>query len=341
MLDGRVQIERIDARDLDLDTADAMAAVSNAANLADGVGLPPLTGPGLLTYLQLQSDGTPVEGVWVARRSDGSIAGRAALQLPRHENTDSAYLRGAVHPEERRRGVGRALLDAARTLAREEGRTKVYTGSFDGSPGHLALPALGFVPLGTVDAVRRIDLAAHSPAERQRWYDEARTRAGDYELVRVQGPTPPDLVDDLVTLHEAINDAPLDDPDMEDDVWSADRVHAYDRAMAGRHQTVYRVLARHRTTGEWAGMSLLCVDEFAPSVGLQEDTSVVRAHRGHRLGLLMKVDMLRWLADERPEVTSTITWNATSNHHMIAVNEALGAAVVTRHTNHRLDLEQP
>ena len=91
---------------------------------------------------------------------------------------------------------------------------------------------------------------------------------------------------------------------------------------------VYRVLARHRTSREWAGISMLCVDEFAPTVAFQEDTSVVRAHRGHRLGLLMKADMLRWISQERPEVTAADTWNATNNHHMIAVNERLGATVI-------------
>ena len=96
------------------------------------------------------------------------------------------------------------------------------------------------------------------------------------------------------------------------------------------------VLARHRTSGEWAGLSMLCVDEFAPTVAFQEDTSVVRAHRGHRLGLLMKADMLRWISQERPEVTAADTWNATNNHHMIAVNERLGATVIAHNQTYRL-----
>ena len=82
-------------------------------------------------------------------------------------------------------------------------------------------------------------------------------------------------------------------------------------------------------------MSLLCVDEFAPSVAAQEDTSVVRTHRGHRLGLLMKVDMERWIAEQRPEVVATETWNATDNHHMIAVNERLGCRVVAQQAGYR------
>lgn len=124
-------------------------------------------------------------------------------------------------------------------------------------------------------------------------------------------------------LHEAINDAPADEG-VEPDVWDADRVRAYDASMVDRRQTTYRVLARHRPTGEWAGMSLLCVDEFSPSIAHQEDTNVVRAHRGHRLGLALKCELATWLRHERPEVQATDTWNAVDNHHMIAVNERLG-----------------
>jgi GNAT superfamily N-acetyltransferase len=340
VLNGRVHIERLTPSDLDLDPAEEAAGVFNAAQEADGVGLPPRSGPSMLKYLQLQSDGTPVDGLWVAR-SEGRMVAGAILQLPRLENTDSALLRGAVLPEARRQGFGRALVDEALGLARDAGRHKVYSGAFDGSPGGTALAAMGFVSLGTVDAVRRVELGIDSATRWKQLYDDASARAGDYELLRLVGPTPPDMLESLVGLHEAINDAPPDDPDLEGDRWSTDRVTAYDRAMAGRSQTVYRVLARRRASGEWAGMSMLCVDEFSPSVAFQEDTSVVRKHRGHRLGLLMKADMLRWLSQERPEVGATITWNATSNHHMIAVNEMLGATVVARHANYRKDLERP
>lgn len=338
MLNGPVDIERIDPLDLDLDTADQIANLTNLANQADGVGLPEQTGPASLKFLQLQSEGRPVDALWLARTPDGRLVGRASMALPHQENTDTARLRGMVLPEARGRGFGRALLEAAVALAAESGRQKVYSGVFEGTVGGPALTAMGFTPLGSTDVIRRVDLHA-GPGDRwRRLYDEAFDHAADYELVHMVGPTPTDMLEDLVVLHAAINDAPLDDPDMEGDAWSAERVSAYDNAMAGRSQTVYRVLARHRASGEWAGMSMLCVDEFSPTIAFQEDTSVVRQHRGHRLGLLMKADMLRWLSEERPEVGATDTWNAATNHHMIAVNERLGATVVARHSNYRLDL---
>lgn len=333
---GRVDIERIDPLDLDLDTADEMAAVEAASLDAAGLDLPRPVGPSRLKLLQLRSNNRPVAGVWLARE-DGRVIGYATTHLPVEDNTDAAHLNGVVHPSDRRRGVGRALLDVALGLAREEGRKKVYAGAFrDGSSGR-ALEAMGFTSDGLgVNAIRRVDLHTAPHGLWERLYDEAAERASGYELVHVVGPTPDELLDDMVTLHAAINDAPLDDPDAEEDHWDADRVRSYDAAMAGRRQTVYRTLARHVATGEWAGISMLCVDEFNPSVAFQEDTSVVRAHRGHRLGLLMKADMLRWISDERPEVAATTTWNATTNHHMIAVNERLGARLVAEHETYRL-----
>jgi len=336
VLNEPVDIQRVDPLDLDLDTADEMAAIDRASTEAGGLDIPVPVGPSKLKALQLGSNSRPVAGLWLAR-AEGALVGFATAHFPVEDNTDSAHLRGTVRPEVRRRGVGRALLTTVLDLTRAEDRKKVYAGTWQGGPGGPALEAMGFSSEGLgVSAVRRVDLHDAPHGLWQRLYDEALGHAADYELVHMVGPTPDHLVEDMVGLHAAINDAPLEDPEAEADHWDADRVRAYDNAMAGRRQTVYRVLARHRRSGEWAGLSMLCVDEFNPTVAFQEDTSVVRAHRGHRLGLLMKADMLRWISQERPEVTAADTWNATNNHHMIAVNERLGATVVAHNQTYRL-----
>ena len=330
-------IDRVNPLDLDLETAEELAEIDRASLEAAGLDLPAPVGPSKLTSLQLQSDCRPVDGLWLARDDDGRVIGHVALELPRRDNTDTAHLRGTVHPAARRRGVGRALLEQAMSTARDVGRPKVYSGAYEGSDGLPALTKLGFSSTGLgVNAVRRLDVHGAHAGLWDRLYAETLAHASEYELVHQVGPTPEDLIDGMVTLHEAITDAPLDDPELEDDSWDADRVLSYDRAMAGRRQSVYRTMARHKETGDWAGLSMLCVDEFSPAIAFQEDTSVVRAHRGHRLGVLMKTDMLRWISQERPEVSATDTWNATTNHHMIAVNEKLGATVVARHVSFRL-----
>jgi hypothetical protein len=57
---------------------------------------------------------------------------------------------------------------------------------------------------------------------------------------------------------------------------------------------------------------------------VQGDTIVLREHRGHRLGMLLKLanlDHLQRLAPGHPSVT---TYNAEENRHMLSVNEDVG-----------------
>ena len=62
-----------------------------------------------------------------------------------------------------------------------------------------------------------------------------------------------------------------------------------------------------------------------PTRAGQGDTAVHRDHRGHRLGLLLKIEMMRWLAEVEPQITEIIdTWNNADNRYMIDVNEAIG-----------------
>ena len=124
-------------------------------------------------------------------------------------------------------------------------------------------------------------------------YLDAQAAASSYELFRIFGHTPPDMLHAVAQMTAAINDAPTDDLDIEDEVFSQERILAYENAQQARGNRFYGVVARHRETGELAGHSVVAVEADRPAIGDQHDTSVVRAHRGHRLGLLVKAEVLR------------------------------------------------
>ena len=314
-----MRIERIDPTELDLDVAEEIAALRRTA-LAD-VDVAQETGPTLLLSITVGS-GEPVDQQVLLARDGADLVGWAWATEPRREYTDTAFVAGCVAPGHRGRGIGRALLD---TVCAGTGRTRVRTRAWEGTPGASVLPGWGFTRSVT-HAVRRLRLDDPDPG----WAGlrrEAEAAATDYEVVRRKGPTPVHQLPEMVALREAINDAP---DALEYESYPTERIAAYEQALERRRQTQYAVVARHRATGEPAGITLCAVDEFSPSVAHQEDTSVVRAHRGHRLGLLLKLDMIDWLRDERPEVTATETWNDVRNHHMIAVNERLGLREVAR-----------
>jgi hypothetical protein len=56
----------------------------------------------------------------------------------------------------------------------------------------------------------------------------------------------------------------------------------------------------------------------------QHNTIVLKEHRGHRLGMLLKVANIRRLQSMAPGHPSIITFNAEENRHMLDVNEAVG-----------------
>jgi GNAT superfamily N-acetyltransferase len=330
-----MELQIVGPSELDWDVADQMSALTLLSVEQAGLPLGRPSGPALMLALQHGWDGTPSSPIHLAREN-GELLGFAYGDLPVRDNTDLLVVRGCVAPSARRRGIGRTLLKTLFDAVPAAERPHVFASGFIGTSGPEALAALGFVEQGR-NAVRRIDLFRYPPSHWRSLERSAGEHSPEYELLRLEGPTSDDLLPSMVSLHAAINDAPKTDPDVEDDIWDEDRVRAFDRSSVLRRNSVRRVVARHRRTGEWAGMSIVLIDEFGPSIAYQEDTSVVRAHRGHRLGLRMKAEMLDWLTTTRPEITAIDTWNASNNHHMIAVNEILGAEPIATSVGFSLD----
>ena len=257
------------------------------------------------------------------------LAAHGVVNTTEWDNLELAWLGLSVHPDERGRGLGHAMFAHVEGIAREMGRTKLGVDAWDGSPG------VGFAERRDYTvaslAVNRRQHLAEIPLGRIRGlYAEAEAAASAYELVRVTGRTPEDLLDAVAELSAAINDAPLDDLDLEDEAYPPQRIRDYETAIERRGERQYRLLARHRGTGVLAGHTVVAVEKHRPEVGHQHDTTVAATHRGHRLGLLLKGAMNLWLAEEEPQLEVIDTWNAESNRHMVAVNEALGYRCMAR-----------
>ena len=185
--------------------------------------------------------------------------------------------------------------------AAELGRSKTGSDAWDGTPGEAFADKQGLTrksqAINRRQHVEELDLA-----EVRALHERAAEAAAAYELIRIDGLTPDELMPAMSEMVASINDAPLDDLDIEDEVFPPERIRKYEEAQLVRGYRLHRVVARHRETGELAGHTVVAVDGGAAHLGHQHDTTVVRAHRGHRLGLLMKSDMDLWLAESEPEL---------------------------------------
>jgi GNAT superfamily N-acetyltransferase len=332
-----VDFAELDPRDVDAGTADAIAEVHMAARRAEVPDPTPTTEPSVRLRKRYGWGEERPDWLTVARDA-GHVVGVATLMFPSRSNRHLAYAWIDVHPDRQRRGIGSALLARAEDRTRAEGRRSVTGFTLRGGSGDAFAGARGFEP-GLDNAMRRLDLTDSDPS---RWLGlraEALRHAGDYELVRVLGPADDALSAELVPLYVAINDAPTGDLDIEPEAFDVASIRAYETAMAKREQTMYHVLARHRSDGTWAGHTLVLVDRHMPTWAAQEETAVVPEHRGHRLGLAMKADLIAWLTEAEPQVGWLQTWNAESNRHMLAVNQTLGFTLFARSLQHQKALD--
>lgn len=331
-----MDLTELDPRTVDGSTAEGLAEIMTAASQAEAPGAAPTSGPTVRLHKRIGWGEDRPDWLAVVRVAD-RIVGCGTMMFPQRTNRHLAYVWITVDPAHQRQGIGSTLLRRAEHVALEAGRRSLNAFTMRDGAGADFAAARGFEP-GLDNAIRRLELIGVDPARWTEHRTEAMKRAGDYELVRVFGPSDDALLAELAPLFAAINDAPTGDLDIEPNEFDPSSIRAYEQAMADRDQTMYRVLARRRSDGEWAGHTIALVDRHVPRWAAQEDTTVVPSQRGHRLGLAMKADLLVWLAEAEPQLEWIQTWNAESNRHMLAVNETLGFVLFARTIQHQKPL---
>jgi len=150
-----------------------------------------------------------------------------------------------------------------------------------------------------------------------------------YTLRSWVGTVPDELVAGWAVLDASLEtEAPVGGLDLEPQRAEVSSVRESEDLIARQGRTSFHTVALDRGGGV-AGYTHIVVSG-ADGNAYQWGTLVRRQDRGHRLGLALKVANLRLLQRERPEVPSVTTYNAESNVHMVAVNDALGFVPVER-----------
>jgi GNAT superfamily N-acetyltransferase/RimJ/RimL family protein N-acetyltransferase len=324
-----MNVTREDGRALDQATADGLAHVDNAAQALDAPHLAPTSGEHTRLRLKHGWDNRGTRDVIIGRSSGGDIAAFAEVVLPHWDNRHLAFAGMLVHPDHRNTPIAEAILDEVYAVMKEDERTVLVADAWADSPLESFWTGHG-LDIAMCAAQRRLLPGDLDWAGLDELHQASVEASAEYDVIEIPSPAPPDLIDPLLDLQRTMNDAPIGDLALEDDEWSEERYRSYEQAMHHRHIRLIRLVARRRSDGELGGFTVVAIEAGRPHLGFQEDTAVVGAHRGRRLGLRMKIEMLRLLAEREPQVEQIDTWNADSNAHMIAVNEAIGCVVVGR-----------
>jgi GNAT superfamily N-acetyltransferase len=330
---------RIDRFDPGADKARLQACyqVYLAGAPVDDPHCPPLSLPVFTAWLACGWSEDHPEA-WFAGDSPDQADGCCTVAMPRRENQHLAYVHPEVEPARRRAGIGTALLRHAAARAARLGRTTLAADARDGSAGEAFARALG-ARRGVTEVRRILDLTAVPAGLLAGLRDGAREASCGYRVLIWVGTVPEERLGQVAAVNAAMADAPHDAATQAQS-WDADRVRTSQRRIELQGGRYYSVAAQCVRSGDFAALTQLHVDDEAPEWGHQELTAVTRPHRGHRLGLLLKVTMLDLLTEREPQLKWVITGNADGNSHMIAINALLGFQPVDSWASWQLDVQQ-
>lgn len=278
--------------------------------------------------------------------SPDDALGYAAVNMPLTDNTHTAIVEIGVDPQQRRRGIGSALYEAALRVATDAGRTTFQASTDQRSepePGPDTLaPATGegrvlataeptrFLTkrgfeLGQVARFSVFDLP-FEPDHVERLRRDAAEHAGpDYRLVSWAHHCPEEWLDGYAYLASRMStDTPLGELELDAEVWDGARIRSTEKQLAERGLGLLVMAVEHVPTHTLAAFTELMTVPDKPEFVYQNDTLVLKEHRGHRLGMLVKAANLQRLASELPAVRRVGTWNAEENSYMLAINVGLG-----------------
>ncbi|MFG3341545.1 GNAT family N-acetyltransferase [Glycomyces sp. NPDC048151] len=269
---------------------------------------------------------------------DGKVVGILGIGLPNRANLHFGWAWINVHPDHRRRGIGSALADHFIAYARERGRTELtldthmsWEGGHERSKaGQLFAEKHGF-KLALTWINRRCYVDALDEATEQSLLEKAQAAAGDdYEIISWIGRTPEELVETMARIDSTIlAEVPLGDLELEPETIDVELKNARADRNEAMGMNIVQTVARDRASGEVvANTAVFIHDDGEFPHAYQGITIVDKDHRGHRLGLLLKIVNLRLVRENFPHIRAIWTDNADVNAPMIDINVTLGYEIV-------------
>jgi GNAT superfamily N-acetyltransferase len=329
-----------------LDSPDAgpfleMVRIANAVCVADaGHDYLNETAEEVLGFWQDQSDWTQIG---FAVRSEDRVIGAVKIMISNQDDVSAIEFDLMVDPPYREQGAEQALLAVVEDEARRRGIATIQSWTLHrpdtGGPRIVPPTGFGGIPAEdrqtvflhengfTLEQVERnsvFDLHGSFEIVEQKLVDAVARAGEDYRLIMWTSPTPQQHLEGFAeVLARMSTDAPAGGLVIDEQHWDAARVQRRDARLRAQGLTVSVACVEHVPSGVIAAYNELVIAE--PRAATQQyGTLVLKDHRGHRLGTIVKcANLLRWreLMPLSPRVS---TFNAEENRHMLDINESIG-----------------
>ncbi|PKH43575.1 hypothetical protein SAMN05192575_10437 [Nocardioides alpinus] len=268
----------------------------------------------------------PERAVTLLAAIDGrEMVGAGLLVRPLRENFHTATAFAYTRPDRTREGTGRRLVRELEVIAAGDGRTTIQSEAYlppGGSGAAEAFATAMAYEVASRESIKELAVSDYR-ARREALLAEAAAADG-YRIITFDTVCPEDHLESFGRLLGMLmSEVPLGDLDLEASEWTPDRIRAAEQRQVGigRHVQTSMAIA---PDGSVAGVSDVRIDDTDHEHGQVGITIVDPAHRGHRLGLALKLATHDLVLAAHPSLVSVDTSNAEVNTWMNAVNEALG-----------------
>jgi GNAT superfamily N-acetyltransferase len=247
--------------------------------------------------------------------------GMAIVSHELDNNLDLAEVHFVVTRAGRALGADDALLDGCLRLTAELGRKRLAVGLPETTQPAVFAQRHGGRYTDTL-IQSTLDLQAIDRAQYAAWAEPSAKNA-QYTPVRWIDRCPDELAETLCGAMDAMADQPIGEYQYVFAKNHMDRLR-FDEEQTTRVGARRYVQAAVGPKGDIAGFTALMVFPDEPGASQIWDTGVVRAHRGHGLGLRLKAAASLWLLEDQPDTRVVGTYNNNENQWMLAVNRTMG-----------------
>lgn len=265
---------------------------------------------------------------------DGTPVGLAQVSFPDRDNREKCWAGVDVDPSRRGGGVGSALLEWVEQRARAGGRSMLLGEVFvpvnqrESHADRTFVTNRGYRVSG-VEIVRSLTLPLGADLLGDEKKSAAAAMGNEYKVDVYVGGVPSELRQGLCDCaNRLVLDAPTGDVEFEAESQTVEDYQTMLDHLADVRRTLVTAVAVHRASGVVAAYSDLAAPANDPGMVFQWGTLVLPEHRGHRLGMAVKVANLERLADIEPERTSVQTMNDEQNPWMVKINHNLGFKII-------------